>query len=230
VGSVTVRAVVLPATPLLVPGAAGEVRPLAATRRAVLDALAGVRGAGPGPARWGVLAPGVVTRCGARRASLGGVGIADRWVPSLPTRAPGPVAGTAASVALWALGVVAGDDAVLESVVVELGPGAPVGPDVVDEAHELLAGLDGLVIAGGVPGDPGAGAAGLAPALAAVVDTLAGRGGWHRTVTRTVETGEHLPPEYDVVVWSDDQSSANHPTPASSSTNRMVRPTSSTGT
>jgi hypothetical protein len=222
---VPVRAVTLPATPLLVPGAAGSARPLAATRAAVLDALAQVRGLDGAPGRtWGVLASASRTAWDARRASLADAGVADRWVPSL-VRAPGPAAGPAASVALWALGAVAGADAVHGVRVVELAAGPGAAPDR-DEtrALDVLEGLDGLVVAAS-PQD----VAGLTPA-GAVLAALADTGGWSPTVVSITEDGPHLPGSYDVVRWDGPQRSANQPTPVSSNQNRTVRPTRRVGT
>ncbi|UKJ64510.1 hypothetical protein H1Q78_03485 [Cellulosimicrobium cellulans] len=114
----TVRAVVLPGTPLLVPGAAGDASVLDDTRAAVLAALGrlvdGARsGQEDGTAPVVVVAPGAVpgaapTR-GPARASLAAAGVADAWLDTawaVATR-PGtpdcPVAGAAASVGLLAL-------------------------------------------------------------------------------------------------------------------------------
>lgn len=220
-----VRAVALPATPLLVPGAAGSALPLAGTRAVVLDALA--QACGPDGAegrRWGVLASASRTAWDARRASLAAAGIADRWVPSLVT-GTGPAAGPAASVALWALGAVAGADAVGGARVVELAVGPGPATDR-EEARALgvLEGLDCLVVAVS-PQD----VAGLTPA-GSVLAALAGTGGWSPTVVSVTEDGAHLPTSYDVVRWDGPQRSANQPTPVSSNQNRTVRPTRRVGT
>ncbi|WP_426311545.1 hypothetical protein [Cellulosimicrobium sp. E-16] len=110
----TVRAVVLPGTPLLVPGAAGDTTVLGDTRAAALAALGrlvdGVRPAqGDGTAPVVVVAPGAAPTRGPARASLAAAGVADAWLDTtwaVATR-PGsrdcPVAGTAASVGLLAL-------------------------------------------------------------------------------------------------------------------------------
>ncbi|KON71827.1 hypothetical protein M768_17755 [Cellulosimicrobium cellulans F16] len=114
----TVRAVVLPGTPLLVPGAAGDTTVLDDTRAAALAALGrlvdgarAVQGDGtapvvvvaPGPA------PGSAPTRGPARASLAAAGVADAWldttwaVATRPAAQDCPVAGAAASVGLLAL-------------------------------------------------------------------------------------------------------------------------------
>ncbi|MFB8229275.1 hypothetical protein [Cellulosimicrobium sp. NPDC055967] len=112
----TVRAVVLPGTPLLVPGAAGAAAVLGATRTAALAALGrlvdgvpSLRGDRSAPAPVVVVAPGTARTRGPARASLAAAGVADTWLDTawaVATRAGGPgapVAGTAASVGLLAL-------------------------------------------------------------------------------------------------------------------------------
>jgi len=111
---VTVRAVVLPGTPLLVPGAAGAAPVLDETRAAALAALSrlvdGVRPVrADGTAPVVVVAPGTAPTRGPARASLAPAGVADGWLEptwAVATRPAGPdvsVAGTAASVGLLAL-------------------------------------------------------------------------------------------------------------------------------
>lgn len=109
----TVRAVVLPGTPLLVPGAAGAATVLEEEREAALAALGrlvdGVPDDGSVPVV--VVAPGTPRPAGPvrgpARASLAAAGVADAWVD--PTWAAAtrhddrPVAGVAASVGLLAL-------------------------------------------------------------------------------------------------------------------------------
>ncbi|MFE9235361.1 hypothetical protein [Cellulosimicrobium funkei] len=106
----TVRAVVLPGTALLVPGAAGAVSVLRPVRDAALAALADLVADPPGEAGASavvVVAPGAARARGAARASLAAAGVADRWIDPAWAAATRPldrpVAGTAASVALLAL-------------------------------------------------------------------------------------------------------------------------------
>ncbi|MGN6239314.1 MAG: hypothetical protein ACTHNI_06185, partial [Cellulosimicrobium cellulans] len=110
----TVRAVVLPGTPLLVPGAAGAASVLDDARAAVLAALSrlvdGVRRAEDDvPASVVVVAPGTPRTRGPARASLAAAGVADAWldaawaVAARGRAADLPTAGTAASVGLLAL-------------------------------------------------------------------------------------------------------------------------------
>ncbi|WP_144722829.1 hypothetical protein [Cellulosimicrobium sp. TH-20] len=106
----TVRAVVLPGTALLVPGAAGAASVLGPVRDAALAALADLVAGPPGEAGASavvVVAPGVEGTRGPARASLAAAGVADRWIDPAWAAATRPldrpVAGTAASVALLAL-------------------------------------------------------------------------------------------------------------------------------
>ncbi|MGB2558865.1 hypothetical protein [Cellulosimicrobium cellulans] len=106
----TVRAVVLPGTALLVPGAAGAASVLGPVRDAALAALADLVADPPGEAGASavvVVAPGVEGTRGPARASLAAAGVADRWIDPAWAAATRPldrpVAGTAASVALLAL-------------------------------------------------------------------------------------------------------------------------------
>ncbi|MFJ1510664.1 hypothetical protein [Cellulosimicrobium funkei] len=106
----TVRAVVLPGTALLVPGAAGAASVLGPVREAALAALADLVAEPPGGAGASsvvVVAPGAARARGAARASLAAAGVADRWIDPAWAAATRPldrpVAGTAASVALLAL-------------------------------------------------------------------------------------------------------------------------------
>ncbi|MET7135249.1 hypothetical protein MT994_14145 [Cellulosimicrobium sp. MI9406] len=106
----TVRAVVLPGTALLVPGAAGAASVLGPVRDAALAALADLVAGPPdeaGATAVVVVAPGVEGTRGPARASLAAAGVADRWIDPAWAAATRPfdrpVAGTAASVALLAL-------------------------------------------------------------------------------------------------------------------------------
>ena len=161
------RAVVLPATPLLVPGAGGEVDRLGDVRRAVdevLDRLvSGPAATASGDGTLVVLAPVPRSghgRVGRLRPSLAGAGVADRWVPAVAgwADAGAAAAHVPASVALVALRAAldrAGRGAdVADVVVVEVGADGP-GAD----ARTVLGRAHGIVVAGGeVPGTPGAGA------------------------------------------------------------------------
>ncbi|MBE9926553.1 hypothetical protein G8C93_11725, partial [Cellulosimicrobium cellulans] len=106
----TVRAVVLPGTVLLVPGAAGAAPVLGPVRDAALAALADLVAdpfGAAGASAVVVVAPGVEGTRGPARASLAAAGVADRWIDPAWAAATRPldrpVAGTAASVALLAL-------------------------------------------------------------------------------------------------------------------------------
>lgn len=203
-----VHAVILPATPLLVPGIAPGLRsdPLAGVRAAVAAALAGLTDGGRVPL---VLAHGRALRHGRMRPSLAGSGIDDRWLPGPSTgtgrRSGGaapwpdgarPVAGTGASVALLALADVLGDR-VADVEVLEVPPSWP-GP--VDGADPLLRDAPGLVVAGGgAPGGldsaPGALTDGVRAALRA-----AGADAWTPRVQVFAQAHDHLPSEYRVTV------------------------------
>ena len=79
----TVRAVVLPGTALLVPGAAGAASVLGPVRDAALAALADLVAGPPGEAGASavvVVAPGAARARGAARASLAAAGVAGRWI------------------------------------------------------------------------------------------------------------------------------------------------------
>lgn len=213
--AVPARAVVVPATPLLVPGAAGAADVLVAVRAQVRRALGELAAAPGGPAP-AVLAHGPVLRAGRLRPSLAAAGVADRWVPLLARRpATGTgsdddgddgddgddrddrddgVAGVPASVALLALA----DAGLAAGVTVEV-PAAP-GPE--DVAAALAAVGDGPVVVagGGVPGGPERGPEVLAPGVAAVLAALAAAGGWDAERTAVPARHEHLPETYVVTV------------------------------
>lgn len=143
----TVRAVVLPGTVLLVPGAAGAASVLGPVREAALAALADLVADPPGGAGASsvvVVAPGAARARGAARASLAAAGVADRWIDPAWAAATRPldrpVAGTAASVALLALAgagwtgpvdVVELGDAVTRTAA---GAGTKAGPETATEA------------------------------------------------------------------------------------------------
>ncbi|WP_402467912.1 hypothetical protein [Isoptericola aurantiacus] len=194
-----VRAVVLPAAPLLVTGAAGDARPLAATRAAVHRALRASHDAGA--RRWGVLAPATGASARARRPSLAAAGIADRWVPALAGlhARDAALADLPASVALLVLVEAVGPGVADSAPVVELADddGAAAQRAVAD-----LGTCDVLVVAGGVPGDAAVGPTALTRAVHDVLDRLAGLGGWRSEVRTVAEDGPHLAGGYDVVTWT----------------------------
>ena len=215
-----VHAVALPATVLLVPGAAGGARPLAEVRAAVLAEVGRCAALDGGPVRtWGVLAPARRSTTGRRRPSLAAAGIADRWVPLLrdagdvgdtgadagPGRPPAR-AGLAASVALLVLAEVAGRATAAEAVVVEL---APAADELARQAAvDTLARCDALLVADGTGTDVRGteatgtgGTGGTDDAVDAVVARLADRAGWEATTRTVAVTGPHLPDRYDVVSW-----------------------------
>ncbi|MFE7509007.1 hypothetical protein [Promicromonospora sp. NPDC057488] len=198
-----VHAVILPATPLLVPGTVPGLRtdPLADVRQAVSAALARLTAGDRVPL---VLAHGPALRHGRLRPSLVGSGIGDRWLPDDARRlwAPGlPVAGTGASVALLALadvlGARAADVEVLEVPPAWTGSDG-AGPDGAgaDPVRDALRAAAGLVVAGGgAPGGletaPEALTAGVRAALRAV-----GFDAWTPQVF--AQSHDHLPPSYQV--------------------------------
>ncbi|MGW8567205.1 hypothetical protein [Isoptericola sp. NPDC055881] len=207
------RAVVLPATPLLVTGAGGTVDRLTVVRgvvdaaldRFLADALPADAGDGP----LVVLAPvprGAPARTASLRPSLAGAGIADRWVPAVAAWPPAPAdaAHVPASVVLLALGAALGR-AGARDVDVRVVEVAADGPD--GDAAAALRGARGVVVAGGLaPGAPGAGAVTASPlvdpvvdpVVAAALDTAAAPDGWAWQVTRVPGGHEHLPAAYSV--------------------------------
>ena len=199
-----VRAVILPATPLLVPGLAPGLRPdpLMAVRGAVRAALAELVAGGRLPL---VLAHGLALRHGRMRPSLAGSGIGDRWLPDLPAGsgrraaaatpwADGAPAGTGASVALLALADVLGDRAAdVETLEVP-----PDGSPFDDGAADLLRGATGLVVAGGgVPGRLDNGPAALTDGIQAAL-RAAGADAWLAEVQVFEQSHDHLPSQYRV--------------------------------
>lgn len=205
----TVRAVVLPGTPLLVPGAAGDTTLLDDTRAAALAALGrlvdGVRSAqGDGTAPVVVVAPGAAPTRGPARASLAAAGVADAWldatwaVATRPGARDRPVAGTAASVGLLALAGAGWTGAV---DVVELddadAPAAhALGETLARQGARLVVVHD--------------------PRSAAPEAVLAGFGAAPDAGHRHVATGEYEQRRYEVR-WYDDVGPA---TPAGSSVSR----------
>lgn len=219
-----VHAVILPATPLLVPGTAPGLRgdPLGGLRAAVAAALADLTAGGRVPL---VLAHGPALRSGRMRPTLAGSGIGDRWLPdggvsvgwvsggggaggtggvsSWPDDGR-PAAGTGASVVLLALAAVLGGRAA-DVEVLEVPPGwtgsagtGPVaavsGPDA--DVAGLLHGTDGLVVAGGgVPGGLDSDPGALTAGLRAAL-RAAGADAWTPRVQVFAQSHDHLPPEY----------------------------------
>lgn len=195
-----VRAVILPATLLLVPGLAPGLRPdpLAAVRDAVRAALAELTGDGPLPL---VLAHGPALRHGRLRPSLAGSGVGDRWLPRpahgdlVPTVDDDvPRAGTGASVALLLLADVLGRRAAaVETLEV---PDGALPPDGAEAA--LLRDAHGLVVAGGgAPGGLDSGADALTDGVRAAL-RLAGADLWRPHVQEFAQAHDHLPPAYRV--------------------------------
>lgn|GEM_PF-2518509 len=214
------RAVVLPATPLLVPGAGGGVDRLAEVRRAVGDALdrllrgPGLGADGDGPLV--VLAPvprGAAGRTARLRPSLAGAGVRDGWVPDVAAWPASdlPAAHVPASVALVALraaldraapGRAENPAPAPDILVVEAAGGETVTAD----GAAALGAARGIVVAGGpAPGTPGAtagatteGRPDLDPAVAAALDEVAAPGAWTWRVTAVPGGHEHLPGAYVV--------------------------------
>jgi hypothetical protein len=195
-----VHAVILPATPLLVPGTVPGLHPdpLADVRQAVSAALARLTAGDRVPL---VLAHGPALRRGRLRPSLAGSGINDRWLPDDARRhwAPGlPAAGTGASVALLALADVLGARAAdVEVLEVPTSSGA-----LEAGALEALRAADGLVVAGG--GAPG----GLETAPDALTDGVrvalraAGADAWSDGAQEFEQAHDHLPARYRVTTLS----------------------------
>jgi hypothetical protein len=212
-----VRAVILPATLLLVPGLVPGLRPdpLAGVRGAVAAALAGLTAGGRVPL---VLAHGPALRHGRMRPSLAGSGIGDRWLPDpstgsghRPSTGSGHragagrpwadsdrPAGTGASVALLALADVLGARA-SDVEALEVPPdwaGLDAGP------ADLLRRADCLVVAGGgVPGGLDRGPDALTDGVRSAL-RIAGADGWAPDVQVFEQAHDHLPPEYRVTILS----------------------------
>jgi hypothetical protein len=214
-----VRAVILPATLLLVPGLVPGLRPdpLAAVRDAVRAALGELTSELTSDGRLPlVLAHGPVLRHGRMRPSLAGSGVDDRWLPA-PATGPGPrpgpgpdatapapwpdgdlpPAGTGASVALLALADVLGPRAA-DVETLEVPPDGVPGGALGGTASAALTHAAGLVVAGGgAPGGldsaPDALTGGIRAAL-----RLVGADAWDQRVQVFEQTHDHLPPAYRV--------------------------------
>jgi hypothetical protein len=207
---VPVRAVLLPATPLLVPGAAGSADPVAGVRTAVLDALGELLD----DASDGALAvlahrSGPARRTRGPRPSLAGAGVPESWTPDLrawddattphTVQVPASVALVCLAAALAARGARGrAADVVVHEVPSTL---ARAGDDAARVAADLR-GAAGVVVAGG--GAPGAVAAApdeLAPGVAAVLADLGPR--WEPEERTIAVEGDHLPPRYTVTLLRD---------------------------
>jgi len=194
--------VVIPATPLLVPGAAGAADPLAAVREVVREVLRGElpRSGSGGGARAVVLGTGPAPRAGRLRPSLAAAGIADSVlgladdddedVADAGGDGGDGVAATGPSVALLAL-VGAGIDLAAEPVeVVEVPGDAPAG-EVAAVAGRLRApSAPGLLVVADHP----------APGVDAVLEALTADGGWEREEHELPQDHGHLPPSYRITV------------------------------
>ncbi len=188
--------VVVPATPLLVRGAAGAADPLADVRKTVREVLRRELDGGGSVA---VLGTGPTARAGRLRPTLGAAGVADAQVPAL--RAWGAAddvawdgfAATGASVALLALAD-AGVDLAKQPVDVVEVPGEAPGAVVTSAVERLRARLgaassDLLVVAD----HP-------APGVDAVVEALTATEAWVEEQIVLPQEHEHLPPVYRVAV------------------------------
>jgi hypothetical protein len=215
--AVRVRAVVLPATPLLVAGAGGAAPPPAGLRELVVGALSALlddvmldgapldAGRRPGPLAVLAHRSGPTARSGAARPSLAGAGVPAAWVPALAAwEASGDdVAQVPASVALLCLTdalEARGERARLRDVVVhEVPPGLAGLPDELDAVVAEVRGARGVVVAGGgVPGGLDTAPDALAPGVRAVLGRVAAS--WSPEVRRVAVAGDHLPPEYRVTL------------------------------
>jgi hypothetical protein len=209
--AVRVRAVVLPATPLLVAGAGGAAPPPAGLRELVAGALSALLDdALLDDARPGGLAvlahrSGSRVRSGAARPSLAGAGVPPAWVPALGAwGGPGDeVAQVPASVALLCLAdalEARGEHARLRDVVVhEVPPGLAERPEELEAVADAVREARGVVVAGGgVPGGLDAAPDALAPGVRAVLGRVAAS--WTPQVRTVAVAGDHLPPEYRVTL------------------------------
>ncbi|MFD2796113.1 hypothetical protein ACFS27_21310 [Promicromonospora vindobonensis] len=210
---------ILPATPLLVPGVTPGLRadPLADVREAVARAVADLTGGGLLPL---VLAHGPRLRHGRLRPTLAGSGIGDRWLPG-PSAGSGQrsptdsgqragtadpwadgaraAAGTGASVALLALADVLG----LRAADVETLEVPPSAVALDGVPLDLLRSGGGLVVAGGgAPGGLESGPDALTDGIRAAL-RAAGADAWTAEVQVFEQAHDHLPPEYRVTTLSD---------------------------
>lgn len=201
VSQVFTRAVILPATPLLVPGAAGEADPLRQVRLAACALLAVLAETGPplvlaarsGAARGPVLP----------RPSLAAAGIADHMLPD-DVVAPWeghtdrPVAGTAASALLFCAGSALGERAT-DIPVLEVPATDSSATDAAPPVSAHLA--DGGTVVIGSGAAPGTGVTDpavlgtLDPAISAVL-AATGVAGWIQDTRVFVQRHDHLPTRY----------------------------------
>lgn len=213
----TVRAVALPATPLLVRGAAGTEDVLVATRERADSLLGRLLDDAGGPGDLLVVAPlppgAAAPEGGApapRRPSLAGAGVPDRWLPDLdgwPRAAE--AAHVPASVALLALGralVARGEPGRRAAVgVVELP--ADASPSAVARAVASVRAAAATVLAWSpTPSTPPSTPS--TPSTSPVAEVAAALGaeaGWAPETTATVERGDHLPGRYELTAWREDR-------------------------
>ena len=189
----------IPATPLLVPGAAGAADPLAAVRAAVRAVLLReLRRCGSDDgARACVLGTGPAARAGRLRPSLAAAGIADAVIGLGADGATGArsvgwegVASPGPSVALLALAG-AGVDLAGEGVeVVEVPGRAPAAVVAAVVARLRAPSAPGLLVVADHP----------APGVDAVVEALTADAAWSREETDLPQHHEHLPPSYRITV------------------------------
>ncbi|WP_425954355.1 hypothetical protein [Xylanimonas sp. McL0601] len=216
------RLVVVPATPLLVPGASGSVDALAGLRDVVRGVLARELADVDGAVV--VLGAGPTARAGRLRPTLGAAGIADGRAPratsegATTTSAPGvagpagrdgavPWDGTAStgpSVALLALAD-AGVDLAARAVDVVEVPGEAPTAVVVAAADRLRSALSGGRFTWAPSGADSAD--GLlvvadqpAPGVDAVLEELTAAAPWSEEVLDVPQRHEHLPASYRVTV------------------------------
>lgn len=203
----TVRAVALPATPLLVRGAAGTEDVLATTRERAVALLGRLLDGAGGPGDLLVVAPlprGATppdeVGPAPRRPSLAGAGVPDRWLPDLDGWPRAGAAHVPASVALLTLGralVARGEPGRRGAVgVIELPADAP--PSVVVRVVASVRAAAATVLAWSPTPPPTPSTRPVAEVAAALGDPAAG---WEPESTATVERGDHLPGRYELTAW-----------------------------
>lgn len=202
-----VRAVLLPATPLLVPGVAGGADPAAPVRAVVLEALAALLDDAPG-GTLAVLAHGrgPARRTRGPRPSLAGAGVPERWTPGVRAWDDGAsrhAVQVPASVALVCLATALegrGARGRTADVVVHEVPSAfgQLPDGVARVAAELRAAAGVVVATGRPPGAVGDAPDAPAPGVAAVLAALGPR--WEPEERTVAVAGDHLPPRYVVTL------------------------------